>query len=231
LKKIEEMKSAGTTLLFVSHVPAQAEAVCERAIWLEGGRIREDGPASQVVRHYSESIVKRLCADGPSNVSLEVIALVPQVRLGNGEIRIRSVYLQNGLGERVSSFYHGEPWEIVVTADVFERVEKATLIFELDLPNRAVVKSYTHHKWGPLSLTPGSYVFKLRFPSMRLYEGTYYVSIGFVPSDIASHMDDSKIYDGFVHILSFSVKSRGGSRFSTRALDLGASVEIKPIPS
>ncbi len=42
-------------------------------------------------------------------------------------------------------------------------------------------------------------------------------------------MDDSKVYDGFVHILSFSVKSRGGSRFSARALDLGASVEIEAV--
>jgi len=231
LKKIEELKAGGTTLLFVSHVPAQAEAVCERALWLEGGGIREDGPASVVARHYSESIVKRLCADAPSNVSLEVIALVPHVRLGDGEIRMRSVYLQNGSGERVNSLNHGEPWEIVVTADVTERVEKATLTFQLDLPNRAVVKAFSHHISGPLCLTPGSYEFKVRFPAMRLYEGTYYLSIGFVPPDVASHMDDSKVYDGFVHILSFSVKSRGGSRFSTRALDLGASVEIEAVHS
>ncbi len=130
-EKIEELKAGGTTLLFVSHVPAQAEAVCERALWLEGGGIREDGPASVVARHYSESIVKRLCADAPSNVSLEVIALVPHVRLGDGEIRMRSVYLQNGSGERVNSLNHGEPWEIVVTADVTERVEKATLTFPI----------------------------------------------------------------------------------------------------
>ncbi|MCX7964158.1 MAG: ABC transporter ATP-binding protein [Candidatus Sumerlaea chitinivorans] len=221
LKKIEELKAGGTTLLFVSHVPAQAEAVCERAIWLEGGGIREDGPASVVARHYSESIVKRLCADAPSNVSLEVIALVPNVRLGSGEIIIQSVKLLNWRGERVHVFKHGEPWKLEIEADARVEMDNIAVVVQIDLPNRTVAKFYSHQEGPPLRLTRGRWCIRMTFPAMHLYEGTYYLTVGMVAAE--QHL---RVYDGLVHMFTFSVKSMRTERFSARALDLGAHVEV-----
>ena len=53
--RMQDMLDEGTTILFVSHSAAQVEKVCRRAIWLEKGRVRMDGPSREVCRAYSQS--------------------------------------------------------------------------------------------------------------------------------------------------------------------------------
>jgi lipopolysaccharide transport system ATP-binding protein len=49
---IREFQRAGKTLCFVSHSPAQVLALCQRAIWLQGGRIHANGAAAEVCGRY-----------------------------------------------------------------------------------------------------------------------------------------------------------------------------------
>jgi lipopolysaccharide transport system ATP-binding protein len=42
----------GRALLFVSHSMAVVQMLCDRVIWLDGGAVREDGPADDVASHY-----------------------------------------------------------------------------------------------------------------------------------------------------------------------------------
>lgn len=49
---ILDFKRAGGTLIFVSHSANQVELLCDRAIWLEHGRVRMDGPARDVMKTY-----------------------------------------------------------------------------------------------------------------------------------------------------------------------------------
>lgn len=50
--KLEEIKSSGTTILFVSHDIISVKKLCSRAIWLEKGIIREIGEAKEVCEKY-----------------------------------------------------------------------------------------------------------------------------------------------------------------------------------
>ena len=55
VKCVERMSSLvreGRTLLFVSHDLPAAEAICSRAIFLNEGRVQEDGPARPVIARY-----------------------------------------------------------------------------------------------------------------------------------------------------------------------------------
>lgn len=47
-KRIHNMMKADTTILFVSHSIDQVKKICKRAIWIEKGHIREDGPSNVV---------------------------------------------------------------------------------------------------------------------------------------------------------------------------------------
>lgn len=49
---IRGFQKAGKTLCFVSHNPAQVLALCERAIWLHGGRVQAIGSAAEVCAGY-----------------------------------------------------------------------------------------------------------------------------------------------------------------------------------
>ena len=55
-EKMTGMIRGGTTVLFVSHSVEQIRKLCSRALWLERGRLREDGPCGEVCAHYLSSM-------------------------------------------------------------------------------------------------------------------------------------------------------------------------------
>jgi lipopolysaccharide transport system ATP-binding protein len=52
--RIMELKSAGKTILFCSHSLYQVEALCDRVIWLNHGKIEQIGAPAQAVVAYNE---------------------------------------------------------------------------------------------------------------------------------------------------------------------------------
>jgi lipopolysaccharide transport system ATP-binding protein len=54
--RIMRMKDAGKTILFCSHSMYQVEALCSRAMWIEGGKLRMIGSAAAVTSAYQTSL-------------------------------------------------------------------------------------------------------------------------------------------------------------------------------
>lgn len=54
--RIDSLMHDGTGILFVSHDLAAVERVAHRAVWLDAGRIRQEGAAADVVSHYRASL-------------------------------------------------------------------------------------------------------------------------------------------------------------------------------
>ena len=54
--KMRSMIGGGTTVLFVSHSIDQIKKICDRAIWLEHGKIQMIGKAEEVCEAYKNSI-------------------------------------------------------------------------------------------------------------------------------------------------------------------------------
>jgi ABC-type polysaccharide/polyol phosphate transport system ATPase subunit len=55
LGKMQDISHSGRTIIFVSHQTNQIRRLCERVFWIDGGRLRQTGPTSEVVANY-ESI-------------------------------------------------------------------------------------------------------------------------------------------------------------------------------
>ena len=53
-ERIMGLKDRGTTILFCSHSMFQVEQLCTRALWIENGEVRFDGPAHQATLAYAE---------------------------------------------------------------------------------------------------------------------------------------------------------------------------------
>ena len=50
--KLEELKRSGKTIVIVSHSLSAVEKLCDRAVWLYEGKIKEDGPTKKVLKEY-----------------------------------------------------------------------------------------------------------------------------------------------------------------------------------
>ena len=69
-ERIMALKEKGTTILFCSHSMFQVESLCTRAIWIEGGEVRIDGPVHQTTVEYSEWMSRR--ESGASEIEAQV---------------------------------------------------------------------------------------------------------------------------------------------------------------
>ena len=52
LGRMEDFSGTGRTVVFVSHNMQAINQLCDRVIWLDGGKVQEDGDPSEVVTHY-----------------------------------------------------------------------------------------------------------------------------------------------------------------------------------
>jgi homopolymeric O-antigen transport system ATP-binding protein len=81
--RIDRFWDAKSTIVLVSHDLSYIARTCDRAIWLDGGQIRFDGPAAVTAEKYLASVP----ATNAFNRGGELIALAAEVR--RGEIVVR----------------------------------------------------------------------------------------------------------------------------------------------
>ncbi len=104
-------REEGRTVLFVSHSMASVRALCNRAIWLDAGRIRMNGPSLDVIRGYLDSTV---------DVSAPTVDLV-DVRRPPGladRLMVERVTLNDG-----APVLHGEAFRIAIEYRVRSEVQ------------------------------------------------------------------------------------------------------------
>ena len=55
-KRMEEMLSGGTTLLFVSHSTEQVRKLCKKAVWIDKGQVQMYGDVDEVCDAYEANV-------------------------------------------------------------------------------------------------------------------------------------------------------------------------------
>ena len=84
-ERIMQLKEQGTTVLFCSHSMYQVESFCDRAVWLDHGKVQMEGPASKVVAAYADSL--RASDETLSAKNASVVAALASVVVGaDGEV-------------------------------------------------------------------------------------------------------------------------------------------------
>ncbi|HET7046020.1 MAG TPA: ABC transporter ATP-binding protein [Gaiellaceae bacterium] len=59
LGRMTELGREGRTVLFVSHDLGAVARICPRVLWLERGRLRDDGRSAEVIEHYVQTALPR----------------------------------------------------------------------------------------------------------------------------------------------------------------------------
>ena len=103
--RIFAFKEQGGTIVFVSHDASAVERLCERSVFLDGGRVAFDGPTREAVVRY-----RRALADD-ANPAERGVGLR---EWGSGEASIASASLVGQEGSDRLQFLSGEPFELRV---------------------------------------------------------------------------------------------------------------------
>ena len=91
LGKMGDVARAGRTVLFVSHNMAMIQSLCDRVVWLDGGRVRSEGPTREVIGNYLEDALHKNAE--PVGERLD--------REGDGSVRVESLRIEDADGRSV----------------------------------------------------------------------------------------------------------------------------------
>lgn len=111
IRKFEELKLRGVTVLFVSHDLGLVKRLADRALLLVDGRIASYGNPSEVVNRYVGLVLERQERDQAAPA-----AGFSQSRHGDGASKVVDVALLNAGRERAASVEPGEPLTVRVRA-------------------------------------------------------------------------------------------------------------------
>jgi len=109
LTRIHELRRGGTGILLVSHDLDQIAAHCDRAVWLEQGRVRMTGPAADVVAAYMDEVSAGALLTPPAAHLRAVDGdMMRHARIGSGGLLFSHISLRDGQGRRCRHFRTGE---------------------------------------------------------------------------------------------------------------------------
>jgi lipopolysaccharide transport system ATP-binding protein len=194
--RIEEISQSGRTVLFVSHDMQAVSRLCDRAYWLESGRVVADGPSEDIVAEYLQ---------GRSG-SGAAIRFLPGKQPGTPSGRIAGVRVVDAAGESVSSVDVQERVGIEIEWVVEQPTELAPLpkIKLIDQRGTVVFNALdTDPRWHEPA-PPGHYVTTAWIPGNLLNEGFVSVDASIValggpkfanlvnlPGAVAFHVQDA----------------------------------------
>jgi lipopolysaccharide transport system ATP-binding protein len=95
MARVEELRERGTSLLFASHDLEQVTEVCDRALWLQEGRVRAQGEAEHVVEQYEEAMQAETFARTPApSDDTDAVLKLRENRFGTQELTIEEVVVE-----------------------------------------------------------------------------------------------------------------------------------------
>jgi lipopolysaccharide transport system ATP-binding protein len=175
-QRIRQFRDDGTTLMIVSHDPSAIQALCDRAILLDGGRLILDGPPQEVMDYYNAMVAQK------ENASVRTTS-VDDGRIatesGTGEAVFQALQLRDEDGRAVE--YVGVNQPVKLWARVRAAADIPRLVFGYMIRDRLgqpIFGTNTDY-FGPVvhDLRAGDVVdFEVSFDA-NLGPGTYSLSV------------------------------------------------------
>ena len=187
--RIKAFQEQGTTLIIVSHDRGSIQALCDRAILLDGGTVIKDGPPEEVMDFYNAIVADK------ENATVEVVALdsgATQTRSGSRKATIESVSLLDAAGAPVEFVGVGDEVTLCIKGKSHEALPEVVVGYLIkDRLGQSIFGTNTHHlNCKSTNLAAGqTFTYKFRFPA-NLGIGSYSVAV-------ALHASETHIVENF----------------------------------
>ena len=210
--KLQEIKENGTTIVIVSHSMDQLYSICDRLIWIEKGKVREDGIPQQVGTHYLDSMEDERLAKlaDESKVVLKdmnesILSLADQIhtqarRDGSQEVHFTKVEVYDQNMKKCRSFNTGDP--LILKFSYATDMQRPSVNFNMDF-----VKDNWQYQYGscfskagePLPVLDKNGTVTFKIDALMLLPGRYYLDLGI-------NGPQGELYDNVRQIFQITVR-------------------------
>ncbi|HJV80880.1 ABC transporter ATP-binding protein [Noviherbaspirillum sp.] len=170
--RIRQLRDSGTTLLIVSHDKTAIQAVCDRAILLDAGRLAKEGEPEAIMDFYNAMLAER---ENRTVRQEEIAHGKIQTVSGSGEATVTDIALFNEQGERVEAVDVGSAITLRIKVKAQASIPRLVLGYmikdrlgqpmygtntalkEMPMENVQAGEELVYSFAFPLNLGPGSY--------------------------------------------------------------------------
>ena len=213
-ERLKEIKEEGTTIVIVSHSMEQLYSICDRLIWIEKGRILEDGEPKLIGMHYLDSMeddrIARLANESKEKLvddrGRSILELTQNVhpearRDGTHKVKFTSVNLYDKDGNPCQTFSTGD--KAVLKLGYETGLDSPKVNFNMDF-----VKDNWQYCYGSCFTKPGDELPVLKksgtvtftIDKLMLLPGKYYLDVGI-------NGEDGELYDNVRNIMQITIRN------------------------
>jgi lipopolysaccharide transport system ATP-binding protein len=192
--KMGKVAQEGRTVLFVSHNMGAITQLCERAIWLENGRIKLTGPSTEVVAAYLSSGTEGQTIWRPSSAPPD-----------GAEVYIKSARLLSADNQPTTTVNFDGQLGIEIAYKVLDPVRNLFIAYRMiDGLGNIIFESMDTDSTGLKGHVrePGDYLSTCKIPGGLLKPGHYQLSL-------VSFIERVKIIELYENVLAFDVSTVG----------------------
>jgi len=169
LGKMRSMRSQGRTVILVSHTMPTISSLCQKVIWLDGGRVRAIGPTAAIISQYLNEGVQNDLVWSPRHSSHREF-----------EYHSVSVVAANARDDNQDFFPADAAIDVIYDFTVTETLPAARLFLQLrnELGETLFVSSSADGRGGRITpMTPGRRKMGCRIPGNFLAPGRYSITV------------------------------------------------------
>lgn len=194
LARVNEIKRRGKTIIFVAHNLPILQELCDRVIWMEDGRIKQEGPSYKVIGAYTDDAYIKIAQ------KKRMVEAISEERWGSGEARIHKVRILDGEGVERDTFTAGESLRVEIHYEAFETISQPH--FWVAIMNDTGLKITGSVRRPKSSILPvGKGVIECNFETLALFPGNYQLIVGIFDEIL------SQPYDRWGRVVTFTVVS------------------------
>jgi hypothetical protein len=165
LTRIEALRQAGTTIVFISHDLAAVQRICDRVILMRRGEVAATGDARSIIAEYQRHVE-------PSRINTMATAVE------DDSATIEALTFRAPDGTRPLAFRTGDPLEAHVDFVAHQEVRDAVFEVFIRTPDETEVCQLTTETSGEaIDLAPGTGTLHFRCDELSLQPGMYHANV------------------------------------------------------
>ncbi|PIQ84102.1 MAG: ABC transporter [Candidatus Omnitrophica bacterium CG11_big_fil_rev_8_21_14_0_20_63_9] len=170
-QRILDLKSKGTTIIFISHNLEAVQRICDRVILLDEGRVLRDGVPHETIAHYRQEAMRKQryvkVWDPTGNFRVEDVSK---------DLEIASIQALDAAGQTCEEFETGRPLKIRVAYRAKRMIRQPAVTVTIERVDGLICHEASSTRSGRTWPSwEGSGTVTLDYPALNLSPNTYQI--------------------------------------------------------